>query len=267
MPRLLLLPLAFLLLASGPARAQEDDDNDAEETQAAPAQRGGAAYRIRQAPSRQAAPPPAATIDADRAQDDGSAGVRQGATTGWEGNGPSRPGQPLGGGRAPSTGGNAPAGGGGGDVVVKGPLMAYDRWRDVPKWRGSGTTETSFNSGPGTTFAVGFPGGPHVLWSWVESVNSTYDCTYKAWIAAKPGGGPLPGPCTMETGATGGHLVVSGVIKNKVEAQYICPVTTGQRYWFHMQLVKWGPNPHANNVYSCIEHILPQGDAATIFKE
>lgn len=148
-------------------------------------------------------------------------------------------------------------------------LLTYSRWRDTPRWHGHGNTEVSFNTGPGTTFAVGFTAGPHATFAWVESVESTDNCTYKAWLSEAPGGQPLKGKACapIETNYTGGNLHFSSVIANKVEAQYVCPVVKGERYYFNLQLLRWGPNPYANNVYSCVEHVLPQGDAGSIFAE
>lgn len=150
------------------------------------------------------------------------------------------------------------------------PLIVYSKWSETKRWKGTLQTEWSFNSGgPGTTISVGFVAQDHAQFHWVESVNSTDSCQYLAWISEKPGGAPLaPKACApIETGYTGGVLHFSPVINNKVEAQWICPVTKGGQYFFNLKLLRWAPNPYANNIYSCVEHVLPQGNATSIFNE
>lgn len=161
----------------------------------------------------------------------------------------------LGGGQA--AGGQRPSGGG--------PLVVYESYKAAPKWTGNGVhIYADFDrGGPGMTLAIGFKTSLEGLWSFVEaSGEGTDNCNYTAWISKTPGGQPLGKNCSIQTGWTGGNVRFASTMANKVAATYTCKIDASKKFYFNLRLDRWGPNPHAGNVRSCKEHLIPQGYAA-----
>lgn len=155
----------------------------------------------------------------------------------------------------PLTGAGGPGVSGGKDLV-----LPYASWATAPHHLHYSRILANYNAtGPGTVIALMFKAsGGDGLWSWVEDVNSTDNCTYKGWISATPNGPALSGAyCQPQTtNWTGGN---SSWTSDPKRSRFSCPLKDGGFYWFNLKLVRWGPNPNANNVYSCMEHITPQG--------
>jgi hypothetical protein len=206
----------------------------------------------------------------------GGGGTSSGGPTGAGGGGGSLSGGPLTGGVGTLSGG--PLTGAGGSSGKK-KVVAFPTWSSAAPIRDPNTGRVIFNwnsYGPGTIVSMGFkPDGTTGMWSWVQNINSTDGCTYKGWISLTPGGAQVPngvGCNPTTTNYNGGNRIWKSSTDKEIAAggnlsAMWCLLKPGQRYYFNLLLTEWRPNPNDDNIYSCIEYVVPQGQLGSYYKE
>ncbi len=150
------------------------------------------------------------------------------------------------------------------------PPIVFQHYKDVPQSTVAiYHKHLPFDGGPGTTYSIGFEavhgdGG----FLWCEGERNTFSCAFRAWFSLTPGGPALVDTfpkehnfCKVDLGPTvyGNAWWATAAPAQKNVGS--CHLKDGQRYYFNMQLVDWGPSPKDPSLFACDEYLDLAGDS------